>query len=235
MNAALELRGVTAAYEGTTVLRDVDLQVRSGEVCALLGPNGAGKTTAMRVAAGLVRPRSGSVLIHGEDVTRLPSHRRRRRGLCLVPEGRGVFPSLTVRENLAVQLPRRGGREALDRTLEAFPILADRLAQRAGTMSGGQQQMLALARCYLRESSVILVDEVSMGLAPLVVDEMFEALAALRAAGCALVIVEQYVDRALALADHVVVLSRGSVVLAATPDDIDRDQLMERYLGIEVH
>jgi branched-chain amino acid transport system ATP-binding protein len=226
-----ELRGVTAGYLGTTVLRNVDMTVAAGSVVALLGPNGAGKTTLIRTGAGRLRPSAGRVLLDGTDVTRLPGFRRFRRGLCLVPEGRGVFPSLTVRENLLVQVSRREQAVAVDRALAAFPRLKPKLRQLSGTLSGGEQQMVALARCFLSRPRVVLLDEVSMGLAPLVIDEIFTSLRTLADQGIALIIVEQYVDRALDLADTVHVLRRGSTVFSGTPDQIDRDELVERYLG----
>lgn len=227
---ALAVRGLSASYGRGVVLRDVDLDVPAGGVVALLGPNGAGKTTLMRVAAGLLQPATGSVHLGHRNVTRWAPFKRRRSGLCLVPEGRGIFPNLSVRENLLVQVRGPERRAALDRVLTSFPDLASRLGQTAGSMSGGQQQMLALARCYLRESAVVLVDEASMGLAPLVVDEVYEALDQMRRDGCALLIVEQYVDRVLALADVVYVLEHGSAVRLGAPSDIDRDDLMDRYL-----
>jgi branched-chain amino acid transport system ATP-binding protein len=228
---ALGLVGVDASYGRTAVLRGVDLDVPRSGVAALLGPNGAGKTTLLKVASGLLRPTAGLVRLGTRDVTGLPPYRRRRAGLCLVPEGRGVFPNLTVRDNLHVQVTRRERRVAVEQALGHFPDLAKRLDQLAGSMSGGQQQMLALARCYLRDSAIVLVDEASMGLAPLVVDELYAALASLRDDGTALLIVEQYVDRALALADVVYVLDHGVAVRLGEPSRIDRDELMSRYLG----
>ena len=147
----LELRGIKAGYGEHTVLRDVSLTVPPGTVVAVLGPNGAGKTTLLRVASGLLRPSAGTVLLGGEDVTRTPPHARARRGLCHIPEGRGIYPTLTVRENLV--LHARPGEEdaALDRAVSAFPVLGERLRQSAGQLSGGQQQMLSLVRAYLAE------------------------------------------------------------------------------------
>ena len=228
---ALRVRGVSAGYGSTTVLRDIDLVVAPGSVVALLGPNGAGKTTLIRTIAGQIRPTAGSVALDGADITRAPAFRRQRQGLCLIPEGRGVFRALTVRENLIVQVPRSERSDAVDRVLAAFPRLAAKMGQVAGTLSGGEQQMLALGRCFLREPRVVLLDEVSMGLAPLVVDQIFQALENLAREGVALVIVEQYVDRALDLADQVHILRRGSTVFRGTPDEISRDELIERYLG----
>lgn len=231
MNAALSLTGINAGYGSTSVLHDVDLTVARGSAIALLGPNGAGKTTLLRVASGLLRPSAGAVHLDGRDVTRWQPFKRRQAGLCLVPEGRGIFPNLTVRDNLHVQVARSRRRAAVDQALVRFPDLSSRLGQLAGSMSGGQQQMLALARCYLRNSDVVLIDEASMGLAPIAVDEVYLALSGLRDDGTALLIVEQFVDRALALADDVYVLAHGTTEYLGTPSQVDRDELMSRYLG----
>jgi branched-chain amino acid transport system ATP-binding protein len=228
--AVLELRGVSAGYGRTTVVRDVDLRLARGEVVALLGPNGAGKTTLLRVAAGLLRPQSGAVWLDGADVTRRPPHARARGGLCMIPEGRGVFPALTVRENLRLQIPPWARAGDIDRAVDAFPVLAERLEQRAGSMSGGEQQMLALARCWLADPSCVLLDEVSMGLAPRIVDVIYGALAKLAADGVALIIVEQHVDRALELADRVHLLDRGRTGFDGAAKAVDRDALVRGYL-----
>ena len=227
----LVLRNVTAGYGATTVLRRVNLIVPPGSVVALLGPNGAGKTTLLRAASGLLTPRSGSVLIDGHDVTGADPDRLMRRGVCHIPEGRGVFRSLTVRENL-VTFSRPGEESrALESAAEAFPRLGERMAQVAGTMSGGEQQMLALARAYVQNPRFVLLDEVSMGLAPKIVDEVLEFLERLAARGCALLLVEQYVTRALAVADYVYLLNKGEIVFAGEPDEIDADALAEQYVG----
>ncbi len=230
----LELRGVDAGYGRTTVLRGLDLAVAPGEVLALLGPNGAGKTTLLRVASGLLGPQAGTVHVAGADVTRQAPFRRAKGGLCLVPEGRGVFGDLTVRENLRLQVPPWAEGDDISRALDAFPILGERLEQRAGSMSGGQQQMLALARCWLAGPSCVLLDEVSMGLAPRVVDDIFVALRSLAAQGVALLLVEQYVDRALELADRVQLLERGRTTFAGPADQLDRDAVLRGYLGADV-
>jgi len=230
----LELDGLTAGYGRTTVLRDVSLTVAPGEVVALLGPNGAGKTTLLRAAAGLLQPRAGAVRVAGDDVSGRTPAARARHGLCLIPEGRGVFGDLTVRENLRLLTPPWERGADLAPVLEAFPVLEERLTQRAGSMSGGQQQMLALARCWLARPKVVLLDEVSMGLAPRIVDEIFVALAKLAADGVALVLVEQYVDRALQIADQVHLLSRGATSHAGPADETDRDAVLRGYLGVDV-
>jgi branched-chain amino acid transport system ATP-binding protein len=230
---ALELSGVTAGYGRATVLRDVNLVVPAGKIVALLGPNGAGKTTLLRTATGLLRPTSGSVRINGADMTRSAPNRRTRAGLCLVPEGRGIFRSLTVRENLWMQIPKWSKDTSYEQVLDVFPILRQRLGQTAGTMSGGQQQMLALARSYLSSPRVVLLDEVSMGLAPKVVDEIFDAITQLASTGAALLLVEQYVNRALKLADVAVLLDRGTVAFNGSPSDLDQDEVLRGYLGMD--
>ena len=232
--ALLELRGVTAGYGRTTVLRGVDLSVPPGAVVALLGPNGAGKTTLMRVAAGLVGVSSGHVLLGGEDVTRARPHQRVKQGLCLIPEGRGIFPNLSVRENLTLQVPPWRQEDGFEPALRAFPVLEERLSRMAGSLSGGQQQMLALSRSFLAHPNVVLLDEVSMGLAPRIIDEIFEALVNLSHTGVALLLVEQYVTRALELADTAYIMNRGQVVYAGAASELQGEEVFERYLGIEV-
>jgi branched-chain amino acid transport system ATP-binding protein len=226
----LELRGIEAGYGGHVVLRDVSLAVKPGTVVAVLGPNGAGKTTLLRVASGLLRPCAGAVLLGGEDVTRTRPYARARRGLCHIPEGRGIYPTLTVRENLVLHSRKGEEAAALDRATSAFPVLGNKLRQPAGQLSGGQQQMLSLVRAYLTNPALVLVDEASMGLAPVVVDKIFEFLGEIAASGTALLIVEQYVNRALALAHAVYVLNKGAVAFTGTPAELT-DDLFAHYLG----
>ena len=227
----LELTGIAAGYGGATVLRGVDLVVPDGSVAALLGPNGAGKTTLLRVASGLLTPSAGTMTLDGEDVTGAAPDRLVRRGVCHIPEGRGVFPSLSVRDNLRV-FAEPGDDEGIDRAIAAFPRLGERLNQVAGTMSGGEQQMLALARATVRRPRVVLLDEVSMGLAPRIVDVIFEFLTRLAAQGCSLLLVEQYVEKALAVADVVYVLSRGETSFAGDPAELEGEDVFAKYLGI---
>jgi branched-chain amino acid transport system ATP-binding protein len=229
--AALELRSVESGYAETTILRDVNLTVPRSTVVALLGPNGAGKSTLLKTASGQLRPTKGSVWRDGVDVTRMPTYKRARQGLCLVPEGGGIYRSLSVRENLVMQAMTAGEKAAVDRAAEAFPILKQRLSQNAGTLSGGQQQMLAMAVAYVRDPELVLVDEASLGLAPLVVDEIFSFLASLRSSGAALLIVDQYVTRALDLADRVYLLNQGEIEFDGTPGDLRADDVFQRYLG----
>ena len=227
----LELRNVVAGYGATRVLRDVTLTVPDGAVVALLGANGAGKTTLLRVAAGLLRPESGRLVVNGDDVTGSPPHRLVGRGVCHIPEGRGIFGSLTVRENLLVQSKRGEERQAMEQAAAAFPVLGNRLDQVAGTLSGGEQQMLALARAYVQRPTMVLLDEVSMGLAPRVVDEIFDFLRLLAGQGASLLLVEQYVTKALALADYVYLLHRGEIAFAGEPGELDGTDLFARYMG----
>jgi branched-chain amino acid transport system ATP-binding protein len=226
----LELRGIEAGYGEHTVLRDVSLTVQRGTVVAVLGPNGAGKTTLLRVASGLLKPSTGAVMLDGEDVTRTRPYARARRGLCHIPEGRGIYPTLTVRENLVLHSHKGEEAAALDRAISAFPVLGEKLRQPAGQLSGGQQQMLSLVRAYLTDPKLVLVDEASMGLAPVVIDRIFEFLGGIASSGTALLIVEQYVNRALALADRVYLLNKGSVAFTGKSQDVG-DDLFAHYLG----
>ena len=227
------LDNIVAGYAETTVLRGVSLTVPDSSVVALLGPNGAGKTTLLRVASGLLRPTAGTMTLDGVDVTGHRPHQLAGRGVCHVPEGRGVFLSLTVRENLALAAGP-GGKDALDKAVAAFPRIGERIGQTAGTMSGGEQQMLALARAYIADPKVWLLDEVSMGLAPKIVDEIFEFLGRVAREGASLLLVEQYVTRALALADYVYLLNRGQVAYRGEPSELADEDVFARYLGTDV-
>ena len=230
----LELRAVTAGYGQTTALRDIDLIVPSGTVVALLGPNGAGKTTLLSVASGLVPARRGSVVLDDEPITDLAPEARVERGLCHITEGRSVFPGLTVQDNLRMFASERSAADQVERALSAFPRLGQRLHQVAGTMSGGEQQMLALARAYARDAPVVLLDEVSLGLAPVVVDEIFVFLERLVSSGTTLLLVEQYVERALELASTAYLLVRGQIAFAGEPSELEHSDVFEHYVGADV-
>jgi branched-chain amino acid transport system ATP-binding protein len=227
----LELLQITGGYGDTTVLRDVSLAVPDSSVVALLGPNGAGKTTTLRMASGLLRPRHGSVLLDGTDITRLGPYRRVGHGICHIPEGRGIFPSLTVKENVVIYAPRGKEKEAWTRAVDTFPVIGARRRQVAGTLSGGEQQMLALVRAYIANPRVVLVDEASLGLAPLVVDEIFAFLERIALEGASLLLVEQYVSRALALAQTVYLLHQGEIVYAGPAADLDEERIFALYTG----
>lgn len=211
----LEVENLRAGYGQVTALFDVSLSVRPGQAVALLGINGAGKTTLAAVLTGLLSPQQGSVRFDGRDVTGSRAHRIARLGLAHVPEGRGIFPSLTVEENIEMALrhilPRSERRAARDRIAEIFPILGQRSGQRAGLLSGGEQQQLALARVVAAPPKLLVADELSFGLAPQVIDVIFDALAVAKAAGTAILLIEQYVDRALEFADEAVLMDKGRV------------------------
>lgn len=230
----LDVRGVAAGYGDITVLRDVDLMVPAGSAVALLGPNGAGKTTLLHTISGFIKPNQGEILLGGEHVTGTKPERLCQRGLCHVPEGRGIFPSLSVKENLLV-FAHEGARAAiLERASEAFPALGRRMALTAGNLSGGEQQMLALARAYLSSPKLLLVDEASMGLAPLVVDWVFEFLERMKAEGVGLLIVEQYVTRALAFADYAYILNHGRIVFSGPANEVDSAEVFRQYLSVDI-
>jgi branched-chain amino acid transport system ATP-binding protein len=229
MAPALELRGVRAGYGKVQVLRDLDLAVPRGSLVSLVGANGAGKTTTLRLISGLLRPTAGEVLLDGRPVHGLAPHEVARAGICLIPEGRGIFPGLTVRENLVLQA--HGGdrsQEALDRVLGYFPRLKERLEQRAGTLSGGEQQMLALGRALLTDPQVLLLDEISMGLAPQIVAHLFETVEDLARSGVTVLMVEQYLTYALRLSDLIYVLAKGSVAFVGEPGELRQTGVAEQ-------
>ncbi|ROO84900.1 amino acid/amide ABC transporter ATP-binding protein 2 (HAAT family) [Actinocorallia herbida] len=232
MSALLELRGVRAAYDRITVLHGVDLTVGPGQVVALLGPNGAGKTTTLKVAAGIHPASSGRLVLGGRDVTGAAPRDLARAGLCLIPEGRGVFPNLSVRDNLLMMTFTGRAREEIEEiAFTRFPVLAKRAGQTAGTLSGGEQQMLALARGLATDPAVLLLDELSMGLAPLVVARLYEQVAEIAASGVAVLVVEQFAAAVLGIADHAAVLVRGRIERQGSPDDGLRAELSSLYLG----
>jgi branched-chain amino acid transport system ATP-binding protein len=228
----LEIDDLWVYYGAMRALSGVSLVVPENAVVALLGPNGAGKSTTLRAVSGLVRPESGRITVSGLRVDRRPPHAVARLGVVHVPEGRGIFPSLSVRENL--EMVRYALGEDVDPVADAvaiFPQLGTRLRQLAGTLSGGEQQMLSLARALLSRPRLLMVDEISMGLAPIVVGQLFDALRERAAAGTSLLLVEQYVDAALDLADYVYVLDKGRVVNVGEPADVRRGGLISAYLG----
>jgi branched-chain amino acid transport system ATP-binding protein len=229
----LDVRDLDVLYGPSQALFGVSLAVEPGTVVAVLGANGAGKSTLARAASGLVPRSSGSVHFDGHDVTRLSPHRIRKLGLTYIPEGRGIFPGLSVLDNLrmAVAQERRQDRAgAIDRAIERFPVLGERRTQRAGSLSGGEQQMLALARALAVSPKLIIADEMSLGLAPLVAESVFEGLEEARRSGITIVLTEQFVHRALAMADTCVILTRGRVGWSGPSADAGAE-VIERYLG----
>ena len=236
----LEVRGLSARYGAVAALRDVSLDVRAGELVALIGANGAGKSTLLRTIAGLMAPTAGRVALEGRDVTGQPPEAILRAGIALVPERRRVFADLTVLDNLELggyALPRGGDfRRRLDAGVDdayrLFPVLRRRREQLAGTLSGGEQQMLAIGRALMSRPRLLLCDEPSLGLAPLIVQEIMRLLAALREAGTTILLVEQNARMALRAADRAYVLETGSVVLVGSGAELlDNDELKAAYLG----
>ena len=233
--ALLEIGRLSAGYGAEPVLKDIDLRVREREMVAVLGANGAGKSTLMRAIAGLHRPVSGGLAFGREDLADLPAHKVVARGVVLVPEGRQVFPELSVRDNLRLGAYLRGADETrIEAMLERFPRLRARIEQRAGLLSGGEQQMLAIARGLMAEPRLLLLDEPSLGLAPAVVDDLFAALDKLRAESATILLVDQMAGLALALADRAYVLEGGRIVASGTPSEIARDGALEKaYLAVD--
>jgi branched-chain amino acid transport system ATP-binding protein len=227
----LEVRDLRAGYDRIEVLHGVNLTVPSGRTVALLGANGAGKTTLLSAIAGLIPTTGGDILLEGQSVRHHPLHLRARDGICLIPEGRGIFRHLTVRKNISMYLSGGDLDTALQKVGEWFPKLVQRLEQVAGTMSGGEQQMLAVCRALLLDAPIVLADELSVGLAPVVVDEIFEAVETLRNEGRSLLIVEQYADRVLGVADYVYILHKGTIAFVGEPAQLADGSLFHRYLG----
>jgi len=223
MTAALELRDVDAGYGVFRALFGVSLTVQPGEAVALVGPNGAGKTTIARVASGLIAPSAGAVVVDGTDLSGKATHAFAKAGVAHAPEGRSVFATLSVEENLSLSIRRirgrSGVRSGLDQAYEMFPRLQERRTQMAGTLSGGEQRMLALARVLVDAPKLLIADELSLGLAPLVVQQTYESLATLREAGVALLVIEQHVSHALKLCDRVVVMEHGDVSWTGPSED----------------
>ena len=229
---AVELIDMRAAYGRIEVLRGVDLVVPAGSLFALLGPNGAGKTTTLKVIDGRHAPTSGCVHIGGSHLNGAGAEKLARAGVCSIPEGRGIFPNLTVEENLKVATYSRLNltlQEVEDRTFTRFPILRERRKQMAGTLSGGQQQMLAMARAVVSDPALLLVDELSMGLAPLVVSELYDVLGQLAADGMTVLLVEQFARTALAIADYAAVMVHGRIQAVGQPADLE--DVAGAYLG----
>jgi branched-chain amino acid transport system ATP-binding protein len=232
----LEIRELATAYGKIEALKGVSLQARPGEVTCLLGPNGAGKTTLMMTLSGILRPQRGSILFEGEELVGRTPAQIVARGLALVPENRLVFPALTVRENLMAGAFRRrdraGIRADIERMLARFPRLAERIGQHAGTLSGGEQQMLAVARALMSRPRLLLMDEPSVGLAPKVVAEIFGIVRQLHAEGTSIFLVEQNARMALKVAQHFYLMEQGRVSFSGTPGQLAEDDVVQRaYLG----
>ena len=236
----LKVEGLSAGYGPVKVLNDVSFEVGQGEILTVLGANGAGKTTLAKALEGMVKTRSGSVSFNGEVVTDMPTFARQRSGLALVPEGRRLFGDLTVRENLRLGLKSERGFKAthkdqspLDTVYELFPKLVELNDRQAGQLSGGEQQMVAVGRALAGEPDVIIFDELSLGLAPIVVDRLLEAVVKIANSGISVVLIEQNIHKAMAVADKILVLKRGEVVFSGKPTDFSEDELQRAYLGAD--
>jgi branched-chain amino acid transport system ATP-binding protein len=233
----LEVRNLELAYGEIAAVRDVSFEVAEGEIVTLIGANGAGKSTTMRGVAGAMLPRRGTITFAGKDVTHLPAHARALAGVALVPEGRRVFPALTVRENLEMggfkfRGDRGRMRRLIERMLDLFPRLRERSAQPAGTLSGGEQQMLSLSRALMSEPRLLCMDEPSLGLAPLVVQDIFRSIRAVNAAGTSILLVEQNARYALETATRGYVLQTGAIIASGSCADLRQDErVKEAYLG----
>ena len=229
----LTVHDLDVSYGSSRALFGVSLEVQPGTVVAVLGANGAGKSTLARTISGLVAPTVGKVYFEGHDVTGMPAHRIRRLGLTYIPEGRGIFPGLSVVDNLrmAVAQERRQDRAgAIEKAIDRFPVLGQRGSQRAGSLSGGEQQMLALARALAVSPKLVIADEMSLGLAPLIAESVFEGLEEARRSGITIVLSEQFVHRALAMADTCVILMRGRVGWSGPASEAGQE-VIDRYLG----
>jgi branched-chain amino acid transport system ATP-binding protein len=233
----LKLEGIDAGYGATTILHNVSLDVQAGEVVTIVGANGAGKTTTLRTIAGLLRPTAGQVFFEGQDVTRLEAHEIVDLGITLIPEGRQLFPEMTVRENLLMGAYRKAARDRQNQTLEEmmnlFPRVKERLDQNAGSLSGGEQQMVAIARGMMARPKLLMFDEPSLGLAPIIVSQVFEVIDAIVKTGTTVLIVEQNVFHTLKAADRGYVLENGEVVLSDKAEALlNNDHVRQAYLGI---
>ena len=237
MNLLLKVESMELAYGEVAACRDISFEVAQGEIVTLIGANGAGKTTTLRGVAGVMQPRRGRIVFAGMDVTQTPAHRRSLAGIALVPEGRRVFPALTVRENLEMGGFKYRKNPAkvhalIDQAMEMFPHLRERAAQRAGTLSGGEQQMLALSRALMSEPKLLCMDEPSLGLAPMVVQEIFRSIREANAAGTSILLVEQNARYALETASRGYVLQTGRIIASGTCAELKSDErVKEAYLG----
>jgi branched-chain amino acid transport system ATP-binding protein len=230
----LRMTSLDVRYGPFRALFDVSIELPRGSMVALLGANGAGKSTLGRAISGLIPVAQGHIELEGKDVTNWPAHRLTKAGIAYIPEGRGIFPGLSVIDNFRMAVRQAGGRSereaAIGRAIDLFPVLGARRAQQAGSLSGGEQQMLALARALAVKPRVVIADEMSLGLAPLVVDTVFEGLERARNSGTTVLLIEQFIHRALGLADHCVILSRGQVGWSGTAADAG-PEVLDRYLG----
>lgn len=234
MTSLLEIQNLAAGYGDFQALFDIDLAVGEGETLAVIGANGAGKTTLLRTISGLVPATAGSIRFDGTDLLEVAAHKRVAEGVAMVPEGRLLFPSLDVRENLLIGgYGKRPGEWNLDRVLSVFPMIERLLDRPSSVLSGGEKQAVAIGRALMSNPRLMLLDEVSLGLAPIVVKQVYEVLPAITATGTTVLVVEQDIGQALAVADRVTCLLEGRVSLTGTPDTLDRSDIATAYFGLE--
>jgi len=237
MELALQLENIESGYGEVQVLWGISLEVSRGKMTTIIGANGAGKSTTLRTIMGSLRARKGRVLLQGEDVTRLSPHSKANRGLVLVPEGRQLFPDMSVEENLEMggysHRARKRVKDNLDRVYELFPRLKERRKQKSSTLSGGEQQMLAMGRGLMQEPVVLMIDELSLGLAPVLAQQLFLTLKTLRGQGLTIVLVEQNVHLALAMSDYTYVFAEGRIKIRGQSDEVAKmDEVRKAYLGL---
>ncbi len=231
----IELRNLNAHYGKVHVLRGVNLTVGLGESVALLGRNGVGKTTTLKTIMGLVQPTGGAVTFNGHEISKLSPHQVPATGIGYIPQGRGIFPMLSVEDNLFIGVSERPPRSIVDYVFDRFPKLHERLKQAGGTLSGGEQQMLAIARCLVMQPKLIILDEPTEGIMPILVKEIRREIAAVREAGVSILLVEQNLKTAFQLCSRVYLMEKGLIVHQATADELRSDkETLHRYLGVEV-
>ena len=236
MSTLLDVKNIVVAYGKIVAVKDVSISVNKGEIVTLIGSNGAGKSTTLRTISGLIAPKSGEIHFNGQRIDGMPGHEVVGLGICHSPEGRRIFPRMTVLENLELGAFLRNDKAQiaadLDRVLALFPRLKERIAQRAGTLSGGEQQMLAVSRALMGSPNLLMLDEPSMGLAPVLVDMIFDTIAAIRDQGITILLIEQNASAALEIADRAYVLESGSVKMSGLAKDLRKDhQVTKAYLG----
>jgi len=236
--AMLEVNDIHTYYGNIHALKGISLKVEKGEIVTLIGANGAGKTTTLRTISGLLKPRSGSVFLNGEDISAVPAHELVYKGVAMVPEGRGVFAKLTVRENLEMGAYSRTDKDAiredLDNIFSLFPRLEERHKQVAGTLSGGEQQMLATGRAMMAKPSLLLMDEPSMGLAPILVENIFDTIVKINKEGTTILLVEQNALMALSVANRGYVLQTGEIVISDKAKNLEKNEIVQKaYLGMD--
>ena len=237
MSALLQTRGLGAGYNGVPVVADLSIEVEEGGIATIVGANGAGKTTTLRALSGVLRPVSGEILFDGQPIAHLPPHEIVRRGLVMVPEGRRLFPSLTILENLELGAfqphSKKKRAQTMERVLAIFPVLHERRAQKAGTLSGGEQQMVAIGRAMMGLPRLLMLDEPSLGLAPVIVQTLFNVVKDLNALGITILLVEQNVQHCLSISSQAWVLANGGVALSGTgPEFLGNDDVRRAYLGL---